>query len=902
MIGYDEDGSSDVRVAPPRAKGTSSNATAAPGGIKALSAKEWAQVEDVSHSVRAVGQVMSTEADRIAQGLPPPELPPLQFSLERFKALRAATAPDGKKEDKEKGKKSKKSESLRKDIFRQQDNKLIAQDREKIAACGASTTAPRLEAFSTRTEAFVAALIAWASNKHTCPLDAVISLYRARDMIIRRCGGAANREVQEVAEELKTIADSIGTRKRGLRGLLDLAVQKEEILSSPSFVQPGNIALYPEQREVAGIIADAVRPNSKLVCLVRYVTPPSGGKSSAAALFGAVVQQARGEAVSRGNLGPVLIYACFSNAVRVEVSKTLIAASVPFGMLTSGVVSLSYRCYDGCKTKKKWKPQSCDTNQTTIADRLRTSLAKSTECSRPPSVFVCDLESALGLVMLPERKDVDPLVVDEPTAGVEGGGAVGSGGFARIQNDVSLCASLLSAAPRCTILMSATVPDFDEMPLLVALAHGRFKRLSSSHPVNEDNDVIGAKWKGIVCKLVEDKSPLGLLEWSGDAAPEECLRTISSKRLPVGLRALDASGRQWCPHHLCVGKQSFQTLLEVLPTDGHLLRFYCIAALAKLVDELDADPATLGLGVQDIVTHDAVRAACLRLLQNNSEKLIRTEEVQACTEKLTVPCVARSEAHRFPGATLVVADEVEAFYEDAMIPLLTEAKADPLRRVLRKMAAAVAQQEADDKKKRKHHRKQRGGVDSSSSDEDAGDHHDEVAPPKVPWPSLAVVNSLEHLGRYGPRNLEKRPSKSAPDVPHDVVESSAEALVESILSGVALLNTRWTDQAFELSAIGLADKGLPSLVVADTSMVYGTNLPVDRAMVLTERGKLSSPELRQFCGRAGRTGKAGRAEVVFGSSWEDLADALSVHVSSTAENQRRCRSQLDRAVASVLWG
>lgn len=888
MDSYDD--GLDVRVAPPRAKNGSSNGP--PTAVRALTAKEWAQVEDVSTSVRAVGQVMSTEAERIAGGLPPPEPAPLAFSIERFHELRAppskAIAPPSGG-----GGKAKKANnaSRRGDILRQQELKLITQDRERIAAAASCSTAPRLEAFAGRTEAFVVAALAWASGKRTCPLDAAVSLHRVEIMLESRCPN----ETVEVRKELHKVINDLGCRKGGLRSLIDLAIEREEVLSSPSFVAPGHLSLYPEQREVAAIVANAVKPNSSLVCLVRYVTPPSGGKSSAAALFGAVVQQARGEASRRGILGPVLVYACFSNAVRVEVSKTLIAASVPFGMMTSGVVSLSYRCYDG-KPKRRKKALD-DSGDGSLSERIRTSLSKAASCDRPPAVFVCDLESALGLVSLPDRND-DPLVVDEPTAGVEE-----EGNNTSSDERVNLCAALLAASPRCTILMSATVPDFEEMPLLVNLVKGKARRVRRTWP-----EGIAGQWAALANKLLEVSSSLGAPEWEDPCDDEgdddEFLRTVSSKRLPVGLRALDATGKQWCPHHVCVDKDSLQVLIETLPNDGHLLRFYCVAALAKLIDEIDCDPQTLGLRVTDIVSHDAVRAACMRLLQENIDTLAgKTQDVPENTT-LTTASVVRSAAHRFPGATLVVIDEVETFYEDAVLPLLNETKTEPIRRILRKMAAASNQEDLKNssrkggKRRRGGHRRRDEESYSESSDDERID--DDVAPPrKVPWPSVAVVNSIDHLSRFGPRSSSSsgnRAGKIAPDVPDEVVGSSAEALVESVLSGVALLNTRWSDQAFELAAIGLADRGSPSLVVADTSLVYGTNLPVDRALVLTAHGKLSGPEVRQFCGRAGRTGKAGRAEVVFGASWQDLADTLTV---PPPPAQRR-RSQLDRAIARAF--
>lgn len=130
------------------------------------------------------------------------------------------------------------------------------------------------------------------------------------------------------------------------------------------------------------------------------------------------------------------------------------------------------------------------------------------------------------------------------------------------------------------------------------------------------------------------------------------------------------------------------------------------------------------------------------------------------------------------------------------------------------------------------------------------------------WPPAASVNTKEHAAAFA--TGLRRCRVGAPPLPLDVVETSAAPLVESALAGALLLDAPWSDRAFELAALALAEDPLRcTYVVSDARVTFGVNFPVERVLVLLPAGRLGLDEVRQLCGRAGRTGKAARAEVVF---------------------------------------
>ena len=132
------------------------------------------------------------------------------------------------------------------------------------------------------------------------------------------------------------------------------------------------------------------------------------------------------------------------------------------------------------------------------------------------------------------------------------------------------------------------------------------------------------------------------------------------------------------------------------------------------------------------------------------------------------------------------------------------------------------------------------------------------------WPAWAVVNSREHHLRFGGPPEMARLLRQRPRVDPDVLSFSAAPLAEAALSGVLAFGTAIGDAYYELAAQTAAETGQSSFVLAGPEIIYGLNLPLDRVALHDDVAqRLSYDELRQLCGRAGRTGRAARAEVVF---------------------------------------
>jgi hypothetical protein len=763
-----------------------------PQAARTLSAKEWEQIETVSQPVRQVAVAMLAEAEEIAQSCSPASAAarcqaPLPFCAETWAWLRGPAAPKAKQQPKKKPKQGGGKAAL--------VASLEAKAREELRAKAESARAPeapppRLETFGKRTEGFAAALEAWAGARSgRSGLDVVVSCARGAALLRTRCGDEA------AAQALEAAAGATAERLGGPWALLEEAIANPDPLVRPSFAGAQQVTLYPEQKAVARALGEAVLASRPL--LLRYVTPPSGGKSSAAALFGATLSKVLETRGVRKGERPYVIYACFSNAVRVEVSRTVLAASVPFAVVTAGLASPSYRCFHSRESARRARPKYPPPPG--LAERVEYSVKLMGSCDRHPVVLVCDLESACAYRSRKGARE-DVLLLDELTVGSE---------TAEHSTPVGASyARLLQRVARYTVLMSATVPEFSQLPTLL----------------------------GCFCRL-------------HDCVVADCTETQSSRRLSIGIEARDGDGSLWLPHH-CEG--ALEALLADDP-DGHLLRFYGPEGLRRALQDLRLDPAEV-LAVRDFVSHDALREAVCRVLRQHRASLAKPTAPQealdadACAE---ASGLATEGSWQFPGCTLVVAEGGSgAFYQQAMLPLL--GGVPPVRRLLVKPP----------KEKKERSRK-------PDSDEDERDEPVTAPVQRVRWPPEAVVNSREHFDKYGRRAsgaaLASKDRKASPNVPDSILETSAVPVVESALGGVVLLDSCWGDRAFELCGLALADTAQPSFVVSDTRLVYGVNMPVNRVLVLLGDGALGLDEVRQLCGRAGRTGKCSKAEVVFRS-------------------------------------
>jgi len=518
------------------------------GGALTVSKHEWEQIEQVPPHTRAVGALFQAAARELQTGKGVAETK-LVFSAKAFSDIGGVPAPP------EEGVTKKNAKVKAVDIKRKCLEATQKQDRDRAVAGVRSAFPPRREAFGSRCESFVYAALLWLKNLP------IVARAVAAQKFTRWLEANVDACAEAVFAELRVMGtgDALAA--------LEVVCESEEVLACD--VCASELLLREEQAEMVRAVRRACL--SKEALLLKYKTPPSGGKSSASALLGAALSDVKDRYV---------IYACYSRPVRVDVCKHLVATCVPFAIVVQGVASPSFTCYFG-KPKKPHAPPPPD-----LPSRAAYSLRVCCACDRPPVVLVCDLLSTILLLRL---RTQDILVFDEPTADVANS----------MRDEVQ---TILACCPRITVLMSATMPEFDKISGFVQSFEAKF--------------------------------------------PAATMLAVNNERLSTSVTATTSEGRVLAPHECGAS-------LADIRASGHLRRFYSprvLYALSPSVDEIS---------YADVLDYESIRVACLRILEQrgNGRKLQSIAHHDAIDLKLCCSAHARF----LPGATLVVTDRARTF-------------------------------------------------------------------------------------------------------------------------------------------------------------------------------------------------------------------------------------------------
>jgi hypothetical protein len=845
----------------------------------AFTAKDWARIEDVPASTRAVGAMMRSEGERIGIGIETESSDARRPIDPRLYRLLCASAklPTSAEDDEDgsarvllsqqrsqKTHKEKKKNTSKLSVRAQQEERTAAADAARIDAVG--DAAPRWQSYGDRIEAFVVSFRRWLERKSVCEVDRMVSCKNLLALLCSPALDAGDRGVAAVDVRLQ--AQSL-VQGRSFKELLELAVEKEAALVSPSLGSGwAPLTLYPEQRQVAEAVLHALAgrlraaslmadcdettetTTSAPAALVRFCTPPSTGKSSAAAYIGVAVEsfraaaEAEGKTKARRALPRIFpnfaVYACYSQSVRFDVARACVAAALPFAIVTDSVACPSFSCYSQRPPRRKTGPPSGS------AERVEHSLNLLYQCDRVPSVLVCDTKSATEFLSfrcagqlpdpylkapdqppagkLPPRRHLgDVLLFDEPTADV---GPTAAGEHI----------ALLAVAPPITVMMSATLPLLSDMPSIV-------EDMRRRHPGLETIDVC-------------------------------------SERVASPCTIVDAKGEVFAPHRVLRSPAS--VLCSILADNLHVRRLYSPRSVLQLVEDVEALPEQSSRSALDVVeatspmvafSFDGLRDAASKILLALPRDLVLCGKAAALAESYSVPVseeMCTTGAWRYPGTTIVLSPgDPDAFWRKALAPLLRETEKLP------KLLQTWRARKAEEKK-----RADAAASRHQGSRKRDGRHEDEKLSPELgrlqqaaeaaeeassPWPARSCVNTRAHSLLHAAGKLAPVFFKAQPLVEEEVMDQSSLALTEALLSGVCPLNSAFADTQFALASIGMAEKSTSPLtyLCGGNAAVYGVNLPCDRVLIRMEGYKTALSSLIQGMGRAGRTGKFTRSEVLF---------------------------------------
>lgn len=794
------------------------------GGFRAFTRADWERIESVPVQLRRVGQMMKNEAAWLTSRKGTGIQKHLHINPRPYAAicadLRLTTgvqdsceAPYGSSK-KLQTKNKKKERECKPGAREQAEMRTRAQDCAKIR--GLNFRCPRWDYADTKPEVYIVAFRLWLVGSPECAhtdeekLDRLVSYHSLLSTI----------------EDKDIIADIESDMEATLRGFtferaLNCAANSEHILASPSFQASFlSLDLHQEQKQVASILLASLSERLEAIVagappptlLMRFCTPPSTGKSSAAAYLGALCLEFRRQPQKiRRHLteNSYVIYECYSESVRFDVAKMCVAASIPFAIMSDRIASPSFSCYH--QKHPKHKPVPVDPGE-----HIAYSLHIMDLCDCRPAVLICDPASTIALLQHRAFENPDSvgdiLLLDEPTASFN-------------DSVTRAHASILSHAPAMTVLMSATCPALDS-----------FKRTIGN---------IALRYPGELRTV-----------------------TVSSSRIASPCTIVDAKGSVYAPHQVYRG--SCGELVQLVTDNLHIRRLYSPRAVRLLLgdvptSESDARTYISGLLVNDCRSFESIRTVGVRILTMCDPSLYLCQDIRARYQEVNGGLVCTTDAHLLPGVSIIMSSDSDIFRTESLLPLASEGGR------LDKRLQRVAAQEAKASRARVHEsvahkregKREQGDQISRAREATRQAEAIEISPI---WPAELCINSAEHRQRFAPSSkLCPEFFKCTPIVPDDILNQSCEALVVGMLCGFCTLHSSSGDRASSIASLNLAESKSFSIISGDRSAIFGVNLPCDRVVILFKPRELSNEEMVQCMGRCGRTGKYARSEVMFGS-------------------------------------
>lgn len=575
-----------------------------------------------------------------------------------------------------------------------------------------------------------------------------------------------------------------------------------ELMVNPfSQKREGRIGLYQEQIKVLQHVVDAVMLDQPMLLGDRM--PPGTGKT-----FLAVPLAQKLAAIHSKK---TLLFACHNQLVRTDVaSLALLGKNIHLWMGVYDAVEDEFliRPHKSCfpvTWKKVYKTH--DDNKTGSVFQQFMFYKQAT--SHVPNLLVVDLPTCKALLQDPRLQNQFVAYIDEfvsePTAN-------------QIMVDIS------QYLPKQTILLSAILPRFEDIPAVIAHFQNRHK----------DAEIV----------------------------------RIESNQLTISCTVVDPQGRVSLPHHFIESVDQIPLLIQRIREDPLIGRMYAPQQVYALVNHLQSDLRRSGLTFEERfpslskIDHAGVRSYVLDLLEYVQMHPLIFDKMRSFRPCLmpspSLETICTKDSNHFMGKTLVITSS-DVLYPTlhtmkkslhANAPILSdllsllEKKKEVLKKELDQLMS-----ESGSKSKQK--------IDPIEQQQNISRVRDELQSCfNSPWPDQFVVNTADHAKRFG-HHMSKHMVR--PNLPSEYESAFPEFLLSLLLSGIGVYDfSQCTEHQRRLTMRVVKQL---SFLFAGKEIVFGTNIEgLTHLFIDKSFGDHASRNvLYQLIGRAGRMGQSYQA-------------------------------------------
>jgi hypothetical protein len=725
----------------------------------------------------------------------------------------------------DKKKTKKKSENnVRERVHRETEKKLIEKDLELIRF-DARTLRPTCTSFRCQpTFAFMIAewnIMIWKKLrvlKHEMRRDVILDAMISMDRIVREeiSNDKIHVDIRRFFGHLKDMATTFLAPDEKFKELFEY---HPELMVNPlSQKREGRIALYDEQMKVLNHVVNAVMRNIPMLLGDRM--PPGTGKS-----FLAVPLAQKMAAIKSGK---TVLFACNNQLVRTDIATNALLGKnmhLWMGRHNAATEEFLIRPYKTCfpvTWKKVYKTE--DENKTGSVYQQMIFYKNAT--TRFPDILVADLETCRAILederLRPQFVGyIDEFVCGDPSSN-------------RIMADIA------SVLPRQTVLLSAILPRFEDMPSLI-------RRFLETHR----------------------------------GSPEHVIR-IESNQLTISCTVVDPDGNVALPHHFIESSDQIPLLIQRIREDPLIGRMYAPQQVYGMVRHIEDHLQQTRLRFVDRfadlsrIDHASIRDYVLELLDYLRYHPTIFDQMKAHRPPSTAPPnierIATHDSHYYQGRTLTITTH------DRLFPVL-----ETIREELHKdapdldvLAATMEKKKMEVEKKLEQMKSckfsKSHGNDPIEHQRDIVQIQEEIASlQQVRFPKNMVVNSVEHAQRYG--HAVSR-YNLPPILPKEMEGAFSNFLYAFLLSGIGVYDFSQCTE-FQRRLVMRSIRQL-TLLFAGHEIVFGTNIEgLTHLFIDGAYGdNVSRNVLFQLIGRAGRVGQSYEARIAI-SSWATLQKIMS---------------------------
>lgn len=537
-----------------------------------------------------------------------------------------------------------------------------------------------------------------------------------------------------------------------------------------------------------------------------------------------------------------ILFACNLPSVKIQIANLCYNANIKFGIASNQVSknggSKTYKITNHTNCKKD-DERCVIVTSPEICYEILSDLEKTEEFGTPDSRFL--------------------LFLDEPTIGAD----------IKDSDPLKKNMSVLTVMPKRTILSSATFPDLNSIQTII----NTFK---DKYPESKIDTIYSNEIQiGCDVKTYDNEHVVPHL---GIKSSEELKMIISV------IQKCPFLGRNYTPNIVrSLWKNMKQYQIQNLPN---------IAVLFKNVDNMTSDEVRkIAMTMLDILTtqpNEIIEKICQSSILEDKENIFLEEELEKkenlefewekeTEDDPTLPMdftkLGTTQAWRYPNTTLIATPNPVEFAKTnfrSLLDAISDSEIEnngPKYKNSRNIIQIYHKESAE-------FEKQKANIKRNNKNEDRQTQElqdfDEMNKPKLKFPSFGQINTLDHIHKYSSNHAKEgrilgcfvRPKIILDEIPFDKF-SITDEIMTLLFSGVGVYTHKHyeLDQSYLKYVLNLASDGSLAYLIADSSICYGTNYPINRVIITDEfASNHSINTLFQLMGRAGRVGKSWVAE------------------------------------------